>query len=133
MVDGDLLGEQEMGNSHDPQAMAIKRWLMIPQLQVIGHVPKTYLLINLFDIHMRLYRCVKIWMVKTWRILGQLSIMPNFNGTKVSLYMVQLSPIVWKVWWNLLEVISCVFTAGVKCILFRWFWYLKGFTMIYNL
>ena len=25
LVDGDLPGEQEMGNSHDPQAMAIKR------------------------------------------------------------------------------------------------------------
>ena len=67
---------------------------MIPQLQVIGHVPKKYLVINLFDNHMRLYTCVKIWMVKTWRIFGQSSILPNFNGTKVSLYMVQLSPIV---------------------------------------
>ena len=27
-----------------------------------------YLLINLFDIHVRLYRCVKIWMVKIWQI-----------------------------------------------------------------
>ena len=25
LVDGDLLGEREMGNSHNPQAMAIKR------------------------------------------------------------------------------------------------------------
>ena len=25
LVDGDLLGKQETGNSHDPQAMAIKR------------------------------------------------------------------------------------------------------------
>ena len=40
--------------------MAIKRWLMIPQLQVVGHVPKRYLLINLFDIHIRFYKCVKI-------------------------------------------------------------------------
>ena len=41
---------------------------MVPQLQVVGHVPKKYLPINLFNIHVRLYRCVKIWMVKIWRI-----------------------------------------------------------------
>ena len=63
---------------------------MVPQLQVIGHVPKKYLPINLFDIHVRLYRCVKIWMVKIWQIFGQSSISPNFSGTKVSLYTVLL-------------------------------------------
>ena len=55
VVDGDLLCEQEMENSHDPQAMAIKRWSMVLQLQVIGQVPKKYLPINSFDIHVRLY------------------------------------------------------------------------------
>ena len=34
---------------------------------LVGHVPKKYL--PMFDIHVRLYRCVKIWMVKIWRIL----------------------------------------------------------------
>ena len=53
-----------------------------------GHVPKKYLPIDLFDIHVRLYRCVKIWMVKIWRFFGQSSISPNFSGAKVSLYMV---------------------------------------------
>ena len=53
---------------------------------------------NLFNIlkkmrqyytHMRLYyRCTKIWIVKIWRIFGQSSILPNFCGTKVSLYTV---------------------------------------------
>ena len=42
---------------------------MVPHLQVIGHVPNKYLPINLIDIHVRLYRCVKIWIVKIWRIL----------------------------------------------------------------
>ena len=61
---------------------------MIPQLQVIGHVPKKYLPVNLFDIHVRLYRCIKIWMVKIWQIFGQSSILPNLSGTKVSLHAV---------------------------------------------
>ena len=49
--------------------MAVKRCPMVPHLQVVGHIPKKYLPINLIDIHIRLYRCVKIWMLKTWRIL----------------------------------------------------------------
>ena len=61
---------------------------MIPQLQVIGHMPKKYLPINLFDIHVRLCICVKIWMVKIWQIFGQLSISPKFSGAKVSLHTV---------------------------------------------
>ena len=60
---------------------------MVPQLQVVGYVPKKYLPINLFDIHVRLYRCVKIWTVKIWQIFGQSSISPNFSGTKVFLHM----------------------------------------------
>ena len=43
LAKGNLLCEQETGNSHDPQAIAIKRWLMICQLQVVGHLPKKYL------------------------------------------------------------------------------------------
>ena len=61
---------------------------MIPQLQVAEHMPKKYLPINLFNIHVRLYRCAKIWVVNIWQIFGQLSISPNFSGTKVSLHMV---------------------------------------------
>ena len=61
---------------------------MVLQLQVIGHMPKKYLPINLFDIHMRLYRCAKIWMVKIWQIFGQSSISPNFSNAKVSLHTV---------------------------------------------
>ena len=34
------------------------------------------------------YRCVKVWMVKIWRIFDQSSISPNFYGTKVSLHTV---------------------------------------------
>ena len=59
------------------------------QLQVSGHMPKKYLPINLFDIHVRLYRCVKIWVVKIWRFFGWSSISPNVSGAKVSLYMVK--------------------------------------------
>ena len=46
---------EKQENSHDPQAMAIKRWSKVHQLQAVGHVPKTYLPINLFNIHMRLF------------------------------------------------------------------------------
>ena len=89
LADGDFLCEWETGNSHYPQAtVAIKSWSMVPQLQVVGHVPKKYLPINLFDIHLRLYRCVKIWLVKIWWIFGQLSILPNFSGAKVSLHTI---------------------------------------------
>ena len=56
------------------------------RLQVVGHVPKKYIPINLFDIHVRLYRCVKIWIVKIWQIVGRSSISPNFSSVKVSLY-----------------------------------------------
>ena len=61
---------------------------MVFQLQVVGHVPKKYFPISLFDIHVRLYRCVKIWMVKIWQIFCQSSILPNFSSAKVSLHMV---------------------------------------------
>ena len=54
------------------------------QLQVVGHVPKKYLPIHLFDIHVRLNKCVKIWMVKNWRSFGRSLIWPNFIGAKVS-------------------------------------------------
>ena len=91
LTDGNLRCERETWNSHDPQAITVncKRWSLVLQLQVVGHVPKKYLPINcnLFDIHVRLYRCVKIWMVKIWWIFGQ-SILPNFSGTKVSLHTV---------------------------------------------
>ena len=63
---------------------------MVPWLQVVGHVPKKYLPINLFNIHVRLYRCVKIWMVKIWQIFGRSSISPNFRGAIVSLHTVLL-------------------------------------------
>ena len=66
---------------------------MVPQLQVVRHVPKKYLPINLFDIHVRLYTCVKIWMVKIWQIFGQLSISPNFSGIKISRHTVRVSSI----------------------------------------
>ena len=61
---------------------------MVSQLQVIGHMPKKYLSITLFDIQVRLYRCIKIWMVKIWQIFGQSSISPNFSGAKVFLHTV---------------------------------------------
>ena len=77
--------KREIGSSHDPQAMAIKKVL---QLQAVGHVHKKYLPINLFDIHVRVYKSIKIWMVKIWRIFGRSSISPNFSVTKVSLHMV---------------------------------------------
>ena len=66
---------------------------MVPQLQVVGHIPKKYLPIHLFDIHLRLYRRVKIWMVKIWQIFGQLSILPNFSGAKFSLHTVCVASI----------------------------------------
>ena len=62
---------------------------MVRQLQVVRHMPKKYLPTNLFEIHMRPYRHVKIWMVKIWQILvGRSSISPNLSGTKVSLHTV---------------------------------------------
>ena len=72
LVDGDLLGEQEMGNSQDPQAMAIKRRSMVPQLQVIGDVPKKYLPINL----------------KIWHFLVSCQLCQILAAPKVSLHMV---------------------------------------------
>ena len=42
---------------------------MVHQLQVVGYVPKKYLPINLFDIRVKLYRCIKIWMVKFGKFL----------------------------------------------------------------
>ena len=63
---------------------------MVPQLQVIGNVPEKYLLISLFDIHVRLYRCVKIWMVKIWQIFGRLPLSPNCSSTKVTFHTVVL-------------------------------------------
>ena len=51
-------------------------------------MPKIYLPIDLFDIHIRLYRCEKMWMVKNWQIFSQSSISPNFSGDKVSLHTV---------------------------------------------
>ena len=53
--------------------------------RLVGHVPKKYLPIDLFDIHVRLYKCVKIW-----RNFSQSSISPNFSGAKVSLHTVYL-------------------------------------------
>ena len=85
LVDGDLLCEQEMGNSHDPQAMAIKGWLTVPSCKLLNMYLR-----NIFQpicsIFKRLYRCVKIWMVKIWRIFGQSSISSNFSSTKISLH-----------------------------------------------
>ena len=37
---------------------------------------------------MRLYRCVKIGMVKILQIFGRSSISPNLSGTKVSLHTI---------------------------------------------
>ena len=48
LADKGLSCERKMGNSHDPQAMVLKKVIDgIP----VGHVPKKYLSINLFDIH----------------------------------------------------------------------------------
>ena len=51
-------------------------------------MPKKYLPINLFNIHVRLYGCVKVWMVKIWQLFGRSSISLNFCGAKVSLHTV---------------------------------------------
>ena len=41
MADGDLPCEREAENLHDPQAVAIKKVIMIDgNLQVVGHVPR---------------------------------------------------------------------------------------------
>ena len=72
----------------EEKAVWLRKTSQLPQLQVVGHVPKKYLPINLFDIQVRLYRCVKVWMVKIWQIFGQSSISLNFSGAKVSLHMV---------------------------------------------
>ena len=71
LTDGDLLCEQETGNSHNPQAMVIKMWSMVPQQHVVGHVLKKYLPI---DIHMRLYACVKFG----WQKFGKFWSVVNF-------------------------------------------------------
>ena len=116
LADGDLLCEWEMGNSHNPQVMAIKRWSMVPQLQVVGHVPKKYLPINLFDIHVRLHRRVKIWMMKIWQIFGQLSISPNFSGTKISLHTVCVASIPSQLrWLHFIVFSSSVILLYDKC------------------
>ena len=51
LADGDLPCEWKTGNSHNPQAMALKKVIDGTQQQVVEHVPKKYLPINLFDIH----------------------------------------------------------------------------------
>ena len=78
---------------------------MVPQLQVVEHVPEKYLPINLFDIHVRVYRCVKIWMVKFWQIFGQSSISPNFSDANVSLHMVTEMSLIDVIW---LEDLPCL-------------------------
>ena len=66
--------------------MAIKK-VIDSTLQAVRNMPKK--IFSFFDIHMRLYyRCVKIWIEKTWEIFGQSSISPNFHGAKVSLHTV---------------------------------------------
>ena len=60
---------------------------MVPQLQVDGHVPKKYLPMSLFNIHVRLHRCVNIWMVKFGEFLVSCQF-SNCSGTKASLHMV---------------------------------------------
>ena len=90
LADGDLLYERETENSHDPQAMhGYEELIDGTPAASCWHVPKKCVPINLFDIHVRLYRCVKYWMVKIWQIFGRSSILPNFIGTKVSLHTVE--------------------------------------------
>ena len=79
-----------MRNWHNPRAMAFKRWSIVLQLQVGGHIPEKYLPIHLFDIHIRLYKCLKIWMVKIWQIFSQSSFLPYFSGANVSLHTIYL-------------------------------------------
>ena len=85
LADGDLLCERQTGNSHDLQAVAIKK-------TIDGYPPSCWAcakenIFNLFDIlkkrwqyytHMRLhYRCLKIWMVKI--CVGQSSNFAKFS------------------------------------------------------
>ena len=112
LADGDLLCEWEMGNSHDPQAIAVKRWSLDgTQLQVVGHVHKKYLPINLFDIHIKLCRCVKIWMVRIWWIFGQSSISPNFSSAKISLHTVMSN--FWEVLEGIISNILSILGSGL--------------------
>ena len=90
LEDGDLPCEPKSGKFTQSTGHGSQEgdWCMVHKLQVIGHVPKKYLPINFFDIQWLYYRCVKIWMVIIWRIFGQSSISPNFDGAKVSLHTV---------------------------------------------
>ena len=89
LADGNSLYEHETENSRDSQAMhGYEVVIDGTPAASCWHVPKKYVPINLFDIHVRLYRCVKNWMVKIWRMFGRSSISPNFIGVTVSLHMV---------------------------------------------
>ena len=89
LADGDLLYERETGNSHNLQAVAIKKTID-GTLQVIGWVPRKMLSICSIFLrrggnitHMRLYyRCSKIWMMKIWQTFGQSSISQIFVAPK---------------------------------------------------
>ena len=50
LADGDLPCGRKTRNSHDPPK-ALKKVIDGTQLQVVGHVPKKYLPISLFNIH----------------------------------------------------------------------------------
>ena len=82
-----LVNEEPAGNSHDPQAVAIKK--VIDVIAVIIWYPVNCWAcvkknnFHLFDIHARLYfRCVKIRLVKIWRIFGPSPISSNFRCEK---------------------------------------------------
>ena len=61
VADGDLLCEQETGNSRDPQAIAISRGnRRYSSCKLLGTWLRKISPINLFNIHMRLYISVKI-------------------------------------------------------------------------
>ena len=96
LADGDLLCERKMGNSHNPQAMALKK--------VVDGIPAASCWACAWEISSNKFiryslfmwdfnhRCVKIWMVKICQIFGCSSILPNFLSiryvTFIGMYIV---------------------------------------------
>ena len=65
---------------------------MVPQMQVVGHMPKEYLPINSFDIH---YSHETLPLMRKYfngenlaNFMTVIIILPNFSSVKVFLHMV---------------------------------------------
>ena len=77
--------KREIHTIHRPWLSGGNQWY--PNCKLLStFLIKNYLSINLFDIHVRLYRLVKIWMVKFGEFLVGRPFLLNFSDANVSLH-----------------------------------------------